>query len=377
MSSHNLADNPDVQKIVIRSRFSGNQPSMDSRNRSNNRTYRWRTLGTCFADRVVVNFGLSHLKVSLLLAAVSFLIPAAAAAQGGAISGNVILPNGAYLNERARITLQTERGVKSNVYTDNQGHFQFNGLTPAIYEIVVEPDGDRFEIAKTKVEVFPGMPAILQISLKEKKPSEPNVSATAVSTGELDPAIPSPAKKEFNRASEASSSGKTEEAIGHLRKAIALYPAYLMAHNDLGAQLLAQGKLDEAAAEFRRAIQIDSKAFNPCLNLGIVLVQQHQFAEAAETLKTALSLRPNSPAAILYHGLALEGTSDLNGAERELKTAHDLGGPAYAVALFHLGQIYMNKGERERARKAFEGYLSEAPSGPNAAQARKMIGILR
>lgn len=327
--------------------------------------------------RIVVNPGLSHFKSSLVLAAIVLIIPAAAAAQGGSIRGNVLLPNGGFLNERARISLKTDRGVKSNVYTDEQGHFQFSGLTPTIYEIIVEPDGDRFEVARVTVEVFPNQPALVNVSLKEKKPKDSTSSATAVSLGELDSAIPPQAKKEFDRASEASKSGKTEEAIGHLRKAIALYPAYLMAHNDLGAQLLAQGKLDDAATEFRRAIQIDSKAFNPYLNLGIVLVQQQQFSEAAETLKTALTLRPNSPAAILYHGLALEGTNDLNGAERELKTAHDLGGPAYAVALFHLGQIYMNKGEREQARKAFEGYLSEAPSGPNAAQARKMIGILR
>jgi tetratricopeptide (TPR) repeat protein len=330
-----------------------------------------------FADRIVVNFGLLNFKSSLVLAGIFFLIPAAVAAQAGSINGNVVLPNGAFLNERARITLQTDRGIKSSVYTDSQGRFQFNGLPPTVYEIVVEADGDRFEIARATVEVFPGGPSILHVNLKEKKPSRPTSSATAVSTGELDPAVPTQAKREFERASDAIKSGRTEDAIGHLRNAIALYPAYLMAHNDLGAQLLAQGKLDEAAAEFRRAIQIDSKAFNPRLNLGIVLVQQHLFSDAAETLKAALALQPNSPAAILYHGLALEGTNDLNGAERELKTAHDLGGAAYAVALFHLGQIYVNKGEREQARKAFESYLQEAPSGPNAAEARKMIGILR
>ena len=330
-----------------------------------------------FADRIVVNFGLLNFKSSLVLAGIFFLIPAAVAAQAGSINGNVVLPNGAFLNERARITLQTDRGIKSSVYTDSQGRFQFNGLPPTVYEIVVEADGDRFEIARATVEVFPGGPSILHVNLKEKKPSRPTSSATAVSTGELDPAVPTQAKREFERASDASKSGRPADAIGHLRNAIALYPAYLMAHNDLGAQLLAQGKLDEAAAEFRRAIQIDSKAFNPRLNLGIVLVQQHLFSDAAETLKAALALQPNSPAAILYHGLALEGTNDLNGAERELRTAHDLGGAAYAVALFHLGQIYVNKGEREQARKAFESYLQEAPSGPNAAEARKMIGILR
>ncbi len=330
-----------------------------------------------FADQIVMNFGYVNLKSGLVLAGILFLLPAAAAAQGGSISGNVVLPNGAFLNERARITLQTDRGVRSSVYTDNQGHFQFNGLTPTVYEIVIEADGDRFEIAKVTVEVFPGAPSIVHINLKEKKPSERKGPATAVSTGELDPAIPTQAKREFERASDASKSGRTEDAIGHLRKAVEIYPAYLMAHNDLGAQLLSQGKLDEASSEFRRAIQIDPKAFNPRLNLGIVLVQQHQFAEAAGMLRAALALQPNSPAARLYNGLALEASDDLNGAEQELNIAHDLGGAAYARALFHLGQIYVNRGERERGRKMFESYLREAPNGPDAAQARKMISALR
>jgi tetratricopeptide (TPR) repeat protein len=324
-----------------------------------------------------MNLSVLSLRNQFVFLSILFLAPISIAAQGGSIRGNVILPNGAYLNERARITLQTDRGVKSNVYTDDQGRFQFTGLTPTIYQIIVEADGDRFEVAKATVEVFPGSPSILHINLKEKKPNERKNSPSAVSTGELDPNIPTQAKREFERASDASKSGKTEDAIGHLRTAIALYPSYLMAHNDLGTQLLAQGKLDQAAEEFRRAIQIDSKAFNPYLNLGIVLVQQQQFADAASTLKTALALEPNSAAAILYYGLVLEGTNDLDGAERELKTAHDLGGVAYAVAMFHLGQVYLSKGERQQARKAFESYVSEAPSGPNAAQARKMIEMLK
>jgi Flp pilus assembly protein TadD len=323
-----------------------------------------------------MNFGYMSVKRSLVLAGIMVLLPAAAVAQGGSITGNVVLPNGAFLNERARITLQTDRGVRSNVYTDNQGRFQFNGLTPAIYEIVIEADGDRFEIAKVRVEVFPNAPSILNVNLKEKKSRSAN-SAKAISTGELDPAIPGPAKKEFERATDAGNSGKTQEAIAHLRKAIAIYPAYLMAHNDLGAQLLSLGKLEEAFEEFRRAIQIDPKAFNPRLNLGIVFVQRHQFTEAAATLKAALALQPNSPAARLYNGLALEGSGDLNGSEQELKTAHDLGGASYATALFHLGQIYANRGERERGRKMLESYLREAPNGPDAAQARKMISVLR
>ena len=324
-----------------------------------------------------MNFRYTNLKNFILLMGILFLICSTAAAQGGSVRGDVLLPNGALLNEPARVILQTDRGVKSNVYTDNRGHFQFNGLTPSIYEVVVEADGDRFEIAKVTVEVFPGAPSILNVSLKEKKQKGLKNSAPTVSVGELDPSVPPEAKKEFELANSAGRSGKIDDAIVHLRKAIKIYPTYLMAHNDLGTQLLSQSKLVEAAVEFRRAIQLDEKAFNPRLNLGIVLVQKQEYSDAVETLKAALVLQPNSPAAILYHGLALEGTNDLKGAERELKSAYDMGGEAFAIALFHLGKIYLKRGEREKARKEFEGYVRASPNGPHADESKKMIGILK
>ncbi len=327
--------------------------------------------------KLTMKFRFSGLQWAIGSAAILFFAPVWAVAQGGSINGNVLLPNGSLLNERARIILQTDRGIKSNVYTDERGHFQFNALTPAIYEIVVEADRDRFETSRATVEVFPNAPSIINISLKQKKAAESRSGPRVVSTGELDAAIPASARKEFERGSEAAGSGKIDDAIAHFRRAIVIYPQYLMAHNDLGAQLLAQRKLDEAKAEFRRAIQIDPKAFNPRLNLAIVLVQQKQFSEAAGMLKTALAFQPDSPAAILYYGLALEGSNDFEGAERALKSAHELGGAPYAMALFHLGQIYMNKGQRKPAREMFQSYLREAPNGPDAAEARKMIGVLR
>jgi tetratricopeptide (TPR) repeat protein len=320
---------------------------------------------------------ISSLKSGFLLLGVFFLLSASASAQGGSITGNVLLPSGGALNERAKVVLQTDRGIKSSVYTDSRGRFQFDRLTPDLYEVVIEADGDRFEIAKVSVEVFPGAPAMIDVNLKEKKGNGSTKAAKVISTGELDTAVPAQAKKEFDRASDASKSGKTDEAIAHFRKAIALYPQYVMAHNDLGAQLLDQGKLDDAAEELRRAIQLDAKAFNPHLNLGIVLVQERAFSAAVVELKTALELQPNSPAARLYDGLALAGSNALDDAERELRAAHELGGPTYAVALFHLGQLYIDKGERVLARKTLQTYLAEAPNDANAPQAKKLLEVLR
>ena len=150
-----------------------------------------------------------------------------------------------------------------------------------------------------------------------------------------------------------------------------------MAHNDLGAQLLELGRLDEAEAELRAALNIDHAAFNPTLNLGIVLVKKHEFEPARELLDRAVSLRPESSAGRLYLGLALLATSDFARAEKELRAAYDQGGHQYAVALFHLGQLYMDRGERKLAREYFERYLREAPNATNLDQVRTLIAMLQ
>jgi tetratricopeptide (TPR) repeat protein len=274
--------------------------------------------------------------------------------------------------------VETFRGDSLTTFTDSQGQFQFSGLPPGSYQVVVEGDKDRFETTVQTIEVLRGAPSVLNIVLREKNPTtDPKPPANAVSTGELDVDIPSKAKKEFERAIKANKEGKVDEAIAHLRKAIALYPNYLMAHNDLGTRFLGQGKLDEAEHEFVRAIELDPKAFNPLLNLGITFVQGQRFTEAAKTLQQALSLQPDSPSARLYLGLALGSLDDLTGAERELKKAHDFGGPAYAVALFNLGVVYQRRGERQEAIKMFETYLREAPNSPNAAAVKQLIDTLR
>jgi tetratricopeptide (TPR) repeat protein len=296
----------------------------------------------------------------------------------GTIRGSVLLPDGSFVNERIRISLQSVRGSRSSIFTDDRGQFQFIGLAAGNYQVVVEADPARFEVTTANVEVYPGGPSVISIPLVEKNPvAKPKSGGPTVSAAELDTAVPEKARKEFERANEASRNGKLDEAIAHFRKAIEIYPNYLMARNDLGVALLSQGKLEESAHELSLAVALDPKAFNPTLNLGIVEVQQHEFSEAIDILKKALGLEGNSAAAHLYLGIALSAVNELTEAERELTVAHNLGGQKFAIALFHLGQLHMSKGQHQQARAAFEAYLQEAPNAPNAVQVRQLIAMLR
>jgi len=302
--------------------------------------------------------------------------PPTTSTYSGSISGRVILPDGSFLTEAKRITLQTIRGVSASVFTDTQGQFQFGDLSAGSYQIVIEGDRDRFETTTQKVEVTRAFPSILTIVLKEKSSNETKRAATAISAGELDAAVPAKAKKEFERASKATKEGKPEEAVAYLRKAIALYPHYLMAHNDLGAQLLDLGKLDESETELRLALEIDPAAFNPMLNLGILLVKRHELPQAKEILEKAVSIQSQSPVARLYYGIVLLSSSEPDRAEKEFIAAHDLGGAEFAIALFHLGQLYMDRGDRNLARQYFQRYLKEAQNPSNLERVRKLIAML-
>jgi Flp pilus assembly protein TadD len=332
--------------------------------------------------------------VKLLIALLLFTVSVAAQTSGtrpssttasqpaetssGSIRGKVVMPNGSQISQAVRITLQNVRGIQDAIFTDNQGQFEFRGLSSGDYTIEVEADRLKFDTTTEHVQVFRSVPTPVTIALKEKATTNGTKAAgDVISVGEIGPDVPPKARKEFEQAGKLAKEGKALEAIAHLRKAIAIYPNFMMAHNDLGAQLLEEGKLDEATAELQLAIKIDAKAFNPYLNLGVVLIRQKRFAEATEALRKALSLESNVPSAKLYMGLALIGTNNLEGAERELKAAYNLGGPSYSIALFHLGEVYMNRGERVLARQAFEAYLHDAPNAANAVQARKLIGILQ
>jgi Tfp pilus assembly protein PilF len=296
----------------------------------------------------------------------------------GTIRGNVVMPDGSPLSEAVKITLKALRGDAAMVYTDQQGRFELGNVTPAQYTIEVEPNHEsRFEITREAVQIQRGGgPAMVTLYLKEKQAEARAGADKTISVGMLDQKVPSAAKKEFQKASHFIDEGNTLEAIAALKRAIAIYPDYLAAHNDLGAQLLEQRNLDEAANELRAATKIDPKAFNPHLNLGIVLIQQKKCSEALTALDQALSIEPSAPAPHLYAGMASVDLNDMGRAEKELNTAYDLGGKTFAVALLHLGNLHMKKGEREMARRSFESYLRELPDAPDAAQVQKLIDRL-
>ena len=296
----------------------------------------------------------------------------------GSLRGRIVLPGGTFVTESIKLTLQTLRDTISVIYTDSQGQFEFPNIVPGNYKLEIEADRQRFEVSTENVQVFRGTPTVITPTLKEKTTTvRADSRDKVVSISELERRVPSNARKEFEKATQAADAHKTDEAIAHMRKAISLCPDYVMAYNDLGTYLLEQGKLEEAATELRKAVALDDKAFNPALNLGIVLLRQNRLMEAADILRKAQALGSTSASVHLYSGLAAARLGRFEEADKELKAAYSLGDSSYAIALFHLGQLYLNRADRNEALKFFERYLAEVPNATNADEVRKTIARLR
>ena len=305
--------------------------------------------------------------------------PGGSAERQGSIRGTVLMPDGSLLSGAVKVTLKVLRGDFTITYTDEQGRFELNNISPGQYTVEVESDRDRrFQIVSERVQVTRGgAPTFVTIYLKEKSDNSRAPADKTISIAMLAQKVPSAARREFDKATQLYREGRNDEAILALRRALVIYPDYLMAHNDLGAQLLEQGQLDQAEVELRAAIKIDNKAFNPQLNLGIVLLRKQKYSEAITTLDNALSLDPAAPAAHLFAGIASAKLNKAERAEKELKAAYDLGGPTFAIALFHLGELCLKEGKREMAVKYFESYLHDSPNASNAADVEKLIRTIR
>jgi tetratricopeptide (TPR) repeat protein len=108
------------------------------------------------------------------------------------------------------------------------------------------------------------------------------------------------------------------EARDAYEKAIALDPAHLDAHINLGRLLHEDGDAAAAETHYRAALSADPAHPVAAFNLGVALDDLGRLAEAADAYRRAIELDPDNPDA--HYNLAgiLERQHDKAGAVRHL-----------------------------------------------------------
>jgi tetratricopeptide (TPR) repeat protein len=286
------------------------------------------------------------------------------------IEGRVSLPSGFAAERNIKITLRNSQVVLFTRYTSKHGEFRFDNLSEGMY--FVRAEIEEFEPAEQKIALGRGITWEVNLQLSERKFAYAYESSRVVSVAELRQAVPGAARKEYERGLKSVMKGDVPSAALSFERAVSMYPEYLAARNDLGAQFLKLKRLDEAERCFQTVIANDPKNFNAKFNLGLVRIERKVYVDAISQLNQAIVIDSSRAVARLWLGVAHLERGDLEAAEKELTKSLVMGGRECIAAHYHLARIYLSRGDRSEALRAVRAYLDEAPKGEYVTEAREL-----
>jgi tetratricopeptide (TPR) repeat protein len=288
------------------------------------------------------------------------------------IRGRVTLPSGFGLEGYARITLRNQTSILSTLYTNSSGEFQLRNLSEGIYFVEAEIKDGNFETAVRRVELGRGLMADITLELTEKRDPTGNRMGKIVSAAELRQAVPSAAKKQYELGLKFVNKSDFQQAANHFQEALSIYPEYLAARNDLGAQYLKLKRIDDAEKQFEMVLSNDSKNFNAKFNMGLVEMERKHYTQAISLLNEAVAIDSTRPVARLWIGIAKLELGDLEVAEAELTRALIMGGAECVAAHYHLARIFLNRGDLNEAARSVNSYIQLAPRGEFITEAKEL-----
>ena len=192
----------------------------------------------------------------------------------------------------------------------------------------------------------------------------------------LDLKAPRKAITEFNTASELLKQQKDKEAIAHLQKAIANYPDFVSAHNDLGIAYLNLERSQEAKSEFETAANLDQKFAQSFMNLGKLSLSQKDFNAAESNLEKAASLRPGDPKLLTVLAYAQHGAHEYHHAIETAVRVHGLEHDGLANVHYVAAASAIALMDFDVVQRELELFLKEDPANPLAPTARYNLKVL-
>jgi Flp pilus assembly protein TadD len=292
------------------------------------------------------------------------------------ITGTVIAA-GQRVQRHITVRLQTMTKGDRIIVTDDYGNFAFRNLPSGDYTVVIDKEKD-FQPASQSVSIiqprgFPGQTYTVSIRLEWKATTGPKPGVVNAEFAN----VPERARTLYTNGLEESKKGNYKEAVEQLKLAIAEYPSFMQAYNEMGVQYLKLNQLEDADAAFQQAAKINPDAIPPLVNRGIVNVMMKRYGESVPILRKAIAKDEQSAVAHYFLGQAMANLGLFDDAEKELQLSIKLGTDQMKEAHRLLAIIYTNRGNKKLAAEELEAYLKLAPTAPDAEKLKEKIRELR
>jgi TolB-like protein/Tfp pilus assembly protein PilF len=155
-----------------------------------------------------------------------------------------------------------------------------------------------------------------------------------------------------------TATGRLDEALQEMRKALELEPASLVMNTFMGATLYYAGRYDEAIDQCRRTIEMDPNFAVAHWHLGLAYEQKQVFDGAIEEFQTAIALSGGSPLMRAALGHAYAMSHQTYETQKVLDELHELSKQQY-VSPYEVAAIYVAIGDNEQAFQLLEKACAE------------------
>ena len=180
---------------------------------------------------------------------------------------------------------------------------------------------------------------------------------------------------EYNKAASLMKAQNVNDAILHLRKAIAAYPKFVLAHNTLGLAYLDRQD-SHAKDEFETAARLDPKFPGSFLNLGMLALSTNDFANADSDLEKAAALNPNDPKILSALAFAENGDHKYAETLHTVQLVHAMDHRGMENVHYIAAAAAMSLHDYDTMQKQLTIFLAEAPNNPLAPVAHKHLDAL-
>jgi tetratricopeptide (TPR) repeat protein len=274
------------------------------------------------------------------------------------------------------VTLAAENRKIAEGNVNDKCEVNFANVPPGSYHLIV--CGQTFSTTDSgNIDVTSTGNARFGVKVKRANDFEWNYGlSTKAFVAASDLAAPARARKQFDKANELLAKQDLTQALQKFNKAIALYPSYAVAYNNLGVIYARLGEPQREREALEKAVGIDDHLALAYTNLGRMRIAASDFGSAATALQKASALDPTEAVTLLLLSYAELMEQRFNEAVTTSRRAHELQDhPAFVhrVAARALEQ----KREITGAIAELEQFLEEEPSGPRADTARKELAIVR
>jgi tetratricopeptide (TPR) repeat protein len=314
------------------------------------------------------------------LALTSVFFPAAhagAAWQGGGFTvfGRVSLPDGRPAT-RVKVKLDGARGLTQETLSDDQGNYEFRGMTagryrmsatnpndPEQYSDRAESDTTRAYSNRLQIDIYLRLP--LHSNREKPNPGTLNVAEATQN-------IPKPARQAYEKGLKFQKENQADKALASFNQALELYPDYFQALTDRANLFMQYNKLTESLADFDRALQINPK-YSPALRgAGYCNIQLRKYEEAIVQLEKSITYEPKVPLTHMLLGYANLSLNRYEVAKQSLQQALKLGADNAPRARVYLAEVLAHEGKFKEAADEIRTYLRLKPNAADAESLHKL-----